>query len=72
MLHQRDNLERELSHVIITHLGSLLEARVGTLGTFGWGCAAESLEPLAYTRARSSEFCYPIPGTAEQDEKWEG
>ena len=60
MLHQRDNLERELSHVIITHLGSLLEARGATLGTFAWGCAAESLEPLAYTRARSSEFCYPI------------
>ena len=56
MLHQRDNLERELSHVIITHLGNLLEARGGTLGTFGWGCAAESLESLAYTRARSSEF----------------
>ena len=24
---------------------------------FGWGCA---LEPLVYTRASSSEFCYPI------------
>ena len=32
----------------------------GTLGIFGWGCAAGTLEPLAYTRARSSEFCYPI------------
>ena len=32
----------------------------GTLGLFGWGCAAETLEPLAYTRASSSEFCYPI------------
>ena len=32
----------------------------GTLGIFGWGCAAGILEPLAYTRARSSEFCYPI------------
>ena len=28
----------------------------GTLGIFGWGCAAGSLEPLAYTKARSSEF----------------
>ena len=32
----------------------------GTLGILGWGCAAGTLEPLAYTRARSSEFCYPI------------
>ena len=31
-----------------------------TLGLFGWGCAAGTLEPLAYTRASSSEFCYPI------------
>ena len=33
----------------------------GTLGLFGWGCAAGTLQPLAYTRANSSEFCYPIP-----------
>ena len=32
----------------------------GTLGLFGWGCVAGTLEPLAYTRASSSEFCYPI------------
>ena len=32
----------------------------GTLGLLGWGCAAGTLEPLAYTRASSSEFCYPI------------
>ena len=31
-----------------------------TLEIFGWGCATGTLEPLAYTRARSSEFCYPI------------
>ena len=36
------------------------EGRGCTLGTFGWGCAAGTLEPLAHTRARSSEFCYPI------------
>ena len=30
------------------------------LGISGWGCAAETLEPLAYTRASSAEFCYPI------------
>ena len=29
----------------------------GTLGISGWGCAARTLEPLAYTRAG---FCYPI------------
>ena len=26
----------------------------GTLGLFGWGCAAGTLQPLAYTRANSS------------------
>jgi len=33
----------------------------GTLGISGWGCATGTLEPLAYTRASSAEFCYPIP-----------
>ena len=32
----------------------------GTLGLFWWGRAAGTPEPLAYTRASSSEFCYPI------------
>ena len=32
----------------------------GTLGISGWGCAAGILEPVAYTRASSAEFCYPI------------
>ena len=32
----------------------------GTLGISGCGCAAGTLEPLAYTRASSTEFCYPI------------
>ena len=32
----------------------------GTLGLLGLGCATGTLEPLAYTRASSSEFCYPI------------
>ena len=32
-------------------------ARGGTLGISGWGCAAVTLEPLAYTRASSAEFC---------------
>ena len=32
----------------------------GTLGISGWGCAAGTLEPLAYTRVSSAEFCYPI------------
>jgi len=27
---------------------------------FGWGSAAGTLEPLAYTRPSSTEFCYPI------------
>ena len=33
---------------------------VGTLGISWWACAAETLEPLTYTRASSAEFCYPI------------
>ena len=33
----------------------------GTLGIFGWGCAAGTLELLAgYTSASSAQFCYPI------------
>ena len=32
----------------------------GTLGLSGWGCAAGTLEPLTYTRASSTKFCYPI------------
>ena len=32
----------------------------GTLVISGWGCAAGTLEPLAYTRASSAKFCYPI------------
>ena len=28
-----------------------------TLGIFGWGCAAGTLEPLAYTTGSSAEFC---------------
>ena len=31
----------------------------GTLGIFGWGYAAVTLEALAHSRARQSEFCYP-------------
>ena len=32
----------------------------GTIGRFGWGYTDGTLEPLAYTRASSSEVCYPI------------
>ena len=32
----------------------------GTSGRFGWWCAAGTLEPLAYSRASSSEFSYLI------------
>ena len=31
-----------------------------TLGIFGWGCVAGTLEPLVYTTASSAEFYYPI------------
>ena len=32
----------------------------GTLELFRWGCATGTLEPLAYSRASSSEFCFLI------------
>ena len=32
----------------------------GTLGISRRACAAETLEPLTYTRASSAEFCYPV------------
>lgn len=38
----------------------LLPGGGGILGISGWGCAAGTLEPLAYTRASSPEFRYPI------------
>ena len=31
-----------------------------TLRILGRVCAAGTMEPLAYTRASSAEFCYPI------------
>ena len=47
-----------------THTGDSVERDPGggggTLGISRWGCAAGTLEPLAYTRASSAEFCYPI------------
>ena len=33
----------------------------GTLGISGWGCAAGTLEPSAYTRASSAKFCSNQP-----------
>ena len=33
--------------------------RGGTLGISGWGCAARTLEPLAYTRASFSWILLP-------------
>ena len=42
-----------------TKLGRI-EPMGGTLVIYGWGCAAGTLEPLAYTRASSAEFCYPM------------
>ena len=39
-----------------SHIDYALGGEV-TLGISGWGCAAGTLEPLAYTRASSAEFC---------------
>ena len=50
-----------LMHYDPSDLGSLILIRGGgILGISGWGCAAGTLEPLAYTRVSSAEFCYPI------------
>ena len=35
------------------------KVRGGTLGISGWGCAARTLEPLAYTRANFSWILLP-------------
>ena len=43
-----------------------LEGRGGTLRNFGWGCAAGTLELLAFTRPSSSDFRYPILGLTPQ------
>ena len=40
--------------------GVAMGTKMGTLGISGWGCATGTLEPLAYTRASSAEFCYSI------------
>ena len=48
------------SKIINRQAQKVVAARGGTLGISGWGCAAGTLEPLAYTRVSSAEFCYPI------------
>ena len=51
------------SFITVTiYLERLRPREQATLGLFGWGCAAGTMEPLAYTRASSSKFCYPILG----------
>ena len=55
-LNRQKTLRRTTFAVVL-----ITQARAGgTLGIFGWGCAAGTLEPLTYTRASSAEFCYPI------------
>ena len=44
---------------IVVVTGGLNKARGGTLGISGWGCAARTLEPLAYTRASFSWILLP-------------
>ena len=40
-----------LDKVLAMHKSRRKNAGGGTLGIFGWGCAAGTLEPFAYTRA---------------------
>ena len=59
LINNKMRLERNPTVQLIT--SSLLRGGGGgCLGLFRWGCAAGTLEPLAYSRASSSEFCYPI------------
>ena len=67
MRRKKARLERRLSYIdsltavpFLTQVRDTVYPRGGTLGVFGWGCAAGTLEPLSYTRANSSEFCYPV------------
>ena len=39
----------------------------GTLGISGWGCAARTLEPLAYTRAIFSRTLVPYTRVNSQN-----
>ena len=41
-------------------------AKEGSLGIFEWGCAAGTLEHLAYTTDSSAEAWYPIPDKTRQ------
>ena len=59
LINNKMRLERNPTVQLIT--SSLLRGGGGgSLGLFRWGCATGTLEPLAYSRASSSEFCYPI------------
>ena len=67
MRRKKARLERRLSYIdsltavpFLTQVRDTVYPGGGTLGVFGWGCAAGTLEPLSYTRANSSEFCYPV------------
>ena len=42
----------------------------GTLGISGWGCAARTLEPLAYTRANFSWILVPYTRVNSLNHSW--
>jgi len=44
---------------VLTEMVAFIALPGGSLRLFGWGWD-ETLEPLAYIRASSSEFCYPV------------
>ena len=75
MRRKKARLERRLSYIdsltavpFLTQVRDTVYPGGGTLGLFGWGCAAGTLEPwnpgtlepLSYTRASSSLSCYPV------------
>ena len=50
---------REHFDLTLEHIQTLMGGG-GTIGISGWGCAAGTWEPLAYTRASLAEFSCPI------------
>ena len=60
IFHSTETALLTVTNDIMLSLDKGENARGGTLGFSGLGCAAGILEPLTYTRASSAEFCYPI------------
>ena len=56
---QKINVEQKVAENWVPYCTSQGGGGGGTLGISGWGCAAGTLEPLAYTRASFSWILLP-------------